>query len=105
MIAILNQVCTYWPPGEGSEWGGMSYGPPEHMHCRREGTTKLIRSKEGREIVASMIYWLPKAVDLSGRIAPGWVTDAQPASTAREPQSIVERVGLDGQADHWQVYV
>lgn len=102
---VMNQVCTYWPPLPGNSWGGGIYGPPEHIRCRREGTTKLIRSKDGREMVASAVYWLPREIDLSGRIAPGQLTDPTPPSAAKEPQSTIETVGLDGQTDHWQVYV
>lgn len=103
-LATMVQECTYWPPGAGGEWGGGGYAAPQYLKCRYQGTTKLIRGKDGREIVASAAYWLPQSIDLQGRIAPGRHT-GEPSSDAREPMSILERVGLDGTTDHWQVYV
>ncbi|MEA4884261.1 MAG: hypothetical protein VB144_11520 [Clostridia bacterium] len=103
-IATMDQECTYWPPGEGGEWGGGGFGVPQTLKCRYQGTTKLVRSKDGRELVASAVYWLLQPIDLQGRIAPGRHA-GEPVSSAKEPLSLLERVGLNGETDHWQVYI
>lgn len=105
MIAQLHQWCTVWPQGQSDGWGGTACGPPLHLRCRWQATTKIIRDKSGAERVAAAVVYLPQPIDLSARIARGRLHDPSPTEQAYEPQSISEAVGVDGRPDHWRVYV
>ena len=105
MIATLNQWCTYWPPGEEDNWGIVHHLPPQHLKCRYQGIMKLVRDKHGAEYVASHVFYLPQAVDMSGKLAYGIHHGEQVVAGAKEPRALSEHVGLDGTTDHWGVYV
>lgn len=68
----------------------------------------MIRDKEGQERVSVAVVYVDRPIDLSGRIARGVHTAANPTApgiTSYEPQAVQEMVSLGGAAVGWKVYL
>lgn len=103
----LNQVATYWAPGKKDPFGGKEWGVPQRIMVRWQDKQKLIRNKEGKEIVSETEIYMRKNINTEGRIARGDYRVSNPAevSGSREPQAKAEMVGIDGEVVGWKVWL
>lgn len=101
----LNQVCTYWEPGEEDMFGNPSWSAPQVLACRWEDKQKLIRDKTGEQVVSQSEVWIVVQVRDKGRLVKGESADLLPPSDSFEPRKIDELVGLDGQRVGWKVWL
>ncbi len=99
------ETCTYWagtPDGEG----GRTYTPPRYMRCRWEQKQRVIRAKDGREVVSQARVYLLEPVDLEGRLHRGSSGASNPNSVdSYELLAMEELQGLDGAVEGYVVWL
>ncbi len=103
----LNQVATYWPPGVPDPFGGTSWGKPRLLKVRWQAHQKLIRNREGKEVVSEAIVYTTEELDLDGRICLGESTADDPTtlSGSRAIQAMASMVGLSGEIVGWKYWL
>ena len=102
-ILRANQTATYWYPTGGGSWGEPTWSDPQILSVRWQDKQQLIRDKEGREVVSEAVVYTHIPIVQEGRLQKGAHTGTP--DDAREVKAVSEHVTIDGESDHWKVYL
>jgi hypothetical protein len=91
----LNQVATYWPPGENDGFGGLTYLAPFTINCRWQDKSVLFRDSDGREVTSDAIVYVGSEVQNKGMLYLGTENSLDPAPGAKEIRAVQKSPDLD----------
>ena len=111
----MPEPATYWAPNENDGFGGLSYKAPvafsvqpidnwwdwffsadEGAGVRWQEKAELFRSSDGRELTSSAVVYVPRKLDIGGKIARGLHATEQPVESAHEVRQLGESTNLRG---------
>ncbi len=72
----LNQIATYWAPGEPDGTGGYEYAPSVPIKCRWQDTQTILRNAAGRSVASEHTVYVDRVLEMNGYLVLGAVDDA-----------------------------
>ena len=67
----LEQIATYWPPGNNDGFGDVSFGTPITVQVRWQNKAELFRDDQANEVVSNAVVYIDQAVENKGYLSLG----------------------------------
>lgn len=94
----MNQVATYWPPGESDGQGAIDLLDPILIYCRWQWDAVLYRDGERRQHTSNAVAYVDRQLETKGWLALGDQTlnaDPRSVTDAFEIMQIYRTPNLD----------
>lgn len=90
ILSLIKKVCVqdavYWPPA-GNTGYESTYGTPQQVKCRWDGSSEVLTDKYGKQIVASAEILSPTEMLEEGLLYPGLLDNLSSTQRA-DPKAI-----------------
>jgi hypothetical protein len=70
----LNQIATYFPPGQPDGFGGVAFGVPIAIKCRWQNKADVFRNPQGDELTSSAVVYVDRLLEPKGALILGDLT-------------------------------
>lgn len=67
----MNQIATYWSPGQNDGLGTITPGSAVVVACRWEDRASLVRGSDGREVASASVVYVDRPLVVEGWLALG----------------------------------
>lgn len=71
IAAKLNQVATYWAPGQNDPTGGRGFSAPIPIACRWQDQRELFRDAKGNEFISLAVVYMSTELKAGGFLLLG----------------------------------
>ena len=94
----MNQDAEFKALAGKDGWGQPSYGAATPLRVRWQFKQKLVRARDGQEVMSEAEVWLPLSI----------TPEADDVLTYRGEDYVIlnaeDKVDIHGQSSHWKVY-